>query len=247
MRELPKGTKQRVIYQLRAAGIRGDTPNSQRSGTHYRGYLPHVKKEGTSYFVTFRLGDSLPQAVLRKLQFERDERLGRLQTGGTADCKSALQLRQDVERDYRREIERFLDKGVGNCWMKRPEIAEIVANALRFFDGQRYVLGSWVVMPNHVHAVIWPMPNFLLGDILRSLKRYAAREANKILDRTGEKFWQPESFDHWIRDDEEKARIVRYIENNPVKAGLCKTASDWKWCSVSGGKKGRLQTGDTAD
>ena len=85
---------------------------------------------------------------------------------------------------------------------------------------------------NHAHAVLWPMPNFLLGDILKSWKGYTAREANKLLSRTGESFWQPEPFDHWIRNDDEKARICRYVVNNPVTARLCTTPAQWRWSSA---------------
>ena len=76
------------------------------------------------------------------------------------------------------------------------------------------------------------MSNFTLSGILRSRKTYTSREANRILGATGKTFWQPESYDHWIRDDEEKARICRYIRMNPVKAGLCKTPEEWKWSSA---------------
>jgi REP element-mobilizing transposase RayT len=139
---------------------------------------------------------------------------------------------EEIERDYFRKVEAYLDKGIGRCWLRRPEIAKLVADAMAFFEGERLLLKSWVVMPNHVHAVLWPMPNFTLSGITQSWKRYSAREANKILGRTGEPFWQPEPFDHWIRDDQEHARCCRYVENNPVKARLCAAAPDWRWSSA---------------
>jgi REP element-mobilizing transposase RayT len=229
-----KTTKQRIVYELRAAGVKTDAHNPLRSGIHYRGYLPHVKREGASYFVTFRLGDSLPQEVLRKWQLERNERIARLQTQtATAQCREPeLRDVQEIERDHRRKIERYLDQGCGACWLKRTEVARLVKTALLYFEGQRYELNAWVVMPNHVHAVLWPMPNHLLSDILHSWKRFVAREANKLLNRVGQEFWQPESFDHWIRNDEEKARIVRYVINNPVTARLCNAPHEWKWSSA---------------
>jgi putative transposase len=103
-------------------------------------------------------------------------------------------------------------------------------------------------MPNHVHAVLWPMPNHVLSDILHSWKRHVAREANKILERVGQEFWQPESYDHWIRDDDEKARIIRYVINNPVTAGLCSAPHQWEWSSayLDHGGPSRLETGGTA-
>ena len=87
-------------------------------------------------------------------------------------------------------------------------------------------------MPNHVHIVLWPMPNYTLSNILQSLKSYTAREANKLLNRSGLDFWQRESFDHWIRNDEENARCCSYVVHNPVKARLCAKSEDWKWSSA---------------
>ena len=86
-------------------------------------------------------------------------------------------------------------------------------------------------MPNHIHAVVWPMPGHTLSEILHSWKSFTSKAANKMLQRAGE-FWQAESFDHWIRDDTEHSRLVAYVENNPVKAGLCKTPGDWKWSNA---------------
>ncbi len=108
----------------------------------------------------------------------------------------------------------------------------MIADALRHFHEKHYLLDEWVVMPNHVHLVLWPMPNHTLSDILRSRKRHTAREANLILGRTGETFWQHESYDHWIRNDEEKTRIRRYIRNNPVTAKLCQSPEEWRWGSA---------------
>jgi len=105
---------------------------------------------------------------------------------------------------------------------------------VRYFAGQRYDLRAWVVMPNHVHVVVWPHPEQSLSDILHSWKSYTSKQANKLLHREGETFWQPESFEHWIRDDEDRARLIAYVENNPVKAGLCSQPEDWKWSSACG-------------
>jgi REP element-mobilizing transposase RayT len=107
-----------------------------------------------------------------------------------------------------------------------------VGGALQHFHEQRYHLQEWVIMPNHVHAIIWPKPNYLLGDILKSWKQFTSRRAKIILDLGPEPFWQPESYDHWIRNDQEKAQIARYIRNNPVTAGICRRAEDWLWSSA---------------
>jgi len=232
---------ERVKFELRSTGVKPEAANPLCSGTHTRGYLPHVKREGASYFVTFRLADSLPKEVLLKYQAERAERLQRFHAQQESAKKLGatppqLETLDEIERDYFRKLEAYLDKGVGECCLRRPDIADLVASAFRFFADERYRLDAWVVMPNHVHLVLWPIPNHTLSEIAQSLKRYTAREANKILGRTGRTFWQPEPFDHWIRNDEEHARCCRYVVNNPAKARLCGAPEDWKWSSARRGE-----------
>jgi REP element-mobilizing transposase RayT len=222
---------ERVKFELRATGVKPEAADPKKSGIHTRGYLPHVKREGARYFVTFRLTDSLPKAVLLKIQGERAEALQRHSARRDAATKlrtnpPPTDVLEEIEREYRRKLERHLDKGSGNCWLKRADIADTVAGALVFFAKQRYLLDAWVVMPNHVHVVLWPMSNDNVSAIVQSWKRHTAREANKILMRTGNSFWQPEAYDHWIRNDEEHARCCRYIRFNPVKAGLCAVPED---------------------
>ncbi|HWI55734.1 MAG TPA: transposase, partial [Bacillota bacterium] len=101
-----------------------------------------------------------------------------------------------------------------------------------YFHGQQYLLEEWIVMPNHVHLLLWPMPNRTLSAILRDRKRRIARQANLVLGRTGETFWEHESYDHWVRNEEEKWRIRRYIRNNPVIAKLCRCPEEWPWSSA---------------
>jgi hypothetical protein len=170
----------RVRYALKSSGVDLDRSNPRLAGIHTRGFLPHVKVEGAEYFVTFRLADSLPQEVLQ--QYEQ-ERLAQI-----AEAKDIPKREREAEanREMRRKIEKYLDKGVGQCYLRQPAVANIVASALPFFHNQRYLLGEWVIMPNHVHVMIRPLPNYLLGDILQSLKRFTSREVNKILHRTGQ-------------------------------------------------------------
>ena len=85
-------------------------------------------------------------------------------------------------------------------------------------------------MPNHVHLLI--DPKVPLAQITKTIKGYSARKANEILDRTGDPFWAIESYDHWVRDLKEFNNIARYIEYNPVKAGLAQHPEDWKWSSA---------------
>jgi REP element-mobilizing transposase RayT len=184
---------------------------------HSRGYLPHILRPGASYFVTFRLADSLPKAVVDRLEAE-------LSSGSSPD---------NLETERRRRIEHYLDSGSGSCSLRDPRIAEITSTALKFFHGERYRLDEWVVMPNHVHAIVRPIGTWSLSAIVQSWKRYSAREANRTLQRTGEQFWQTETFDRVIRNADEKLRVQRYIRHNPVTAGLCAEEHEWRWSSAS--------------
>jgi REP element-mobilizing transposase RayT len=224
---------ERVRHSLRVSGVSKTPPNPLRSGIHSRGYLPHVKREGAWYFVTFRLVDSLPRDVLLRFQHEQSEARRRL----PSNISRAQKLKLD--RELQRKIERHLDQGTGACHLRKPAIAELVVEALHHYHGQQYLLDDWVIMPNHVHVILWPMPNFTLSDILMSRKRHTSRQAHRIRGTTGTSFWQRESYDNWIRDDEEKLRIRLYIRMNPVKAGLCKEPEDWRWSSAWPGWKER--------
>jgi REP element-mobilizing transposase RayT len=233
LRNQPNSNLNRVRYELRATGAPVHPPNRLRTGIHSRGYLPHVTREGVSYFVTFRLADSLPRQVLFKFQQARAERLDALKLlkpGSMPPCPTDSE--EAIERDYQRNIQRYLDQGVGECHLRDPEIARVVAGALTHFDGQRYLLGPWVVMPNHVHAVLRPLAAHSLSEIMQSWKGYTAYQANMLLIRKGTAFWQPETYDHWIRTDEERERICRYVIFNPVKARLCARPEQWQWSSA---------------
>jgi len=189
-----------------------------------------------------RLGDSLPKEVLLKFLAEKAERLRRIEiqrahNRNLPDPKPLDDSEEAIERDYFRRVERYLDKGMGECVLRRQDIAELVAGALRFFVNQRYHLDAWVIMPNHVHVVFWPMPNHTVSDITKSWKQYTAKRANLILKRAGTSLWQREPFDHWIRNDEEHARCCRYVVWNPAKACLCADPANWRWSSAWKGQQ----------
>ncbi len=198
------------------------------SGLHFRGRLPHLKREGTVYFVTFRLADSLSAHEIARLKHERAVII---EQARAAKHPLTWHEEQQLLAWYCDKVEALLDAGAGACWLSKPEVADLVAGALKFFVEQRYDLHAWVVMPNHVHAVVWPYPGHKLSDVLHSWKSDTSKEANRLLHREGT-FWQKESFDHWIRDDEERARLVAYVVNNPVKAQLCQRPEVWKWSSA---------------
>jgi len=131
-------------------------------------------------------------------------------------------------------FDRALDSGrIGPMWMKNEAVAKLVRDALLHAERQRdlYRMLAFVVMSNHVHLLIETANP--IQKITRLLKGYTARSANVILGRTGQAFWQDESFDHWVRDSAEQERIIRYIQNNPVTAGLVSKAEDWAWSSAA--------------
>jgi REP element-mobilizing transposase RayT len=172
-------------------------------GWHSRGYLPHFDSPEVVQFLTFRLFDSLPAEAIEKMN---------LMASPIADA----------DRDA------FLDAGAGNCWLKQDEIADIVQDALLHFDGERYRLIAWTVMPNHVHALIEPLGGHVVGNIVSSWKRFSARFANRRLGRSGQ-FWQEDYWDTYIRNERHFYSTIAYIENNPVKARLVRDFEDWPW------------------
>jgi REP element-mobilizing transposase RayT len=107
----------------------------------------------------------------------------------------------------------------------------MVQKSLHHFDGQRYWISAWVVMPNHVHMLLTPNAKWPLSQILQSFKSYTSHEANKILGRRGQ-FWMEDYFDRYVRDKKHFAGAIRYIENNPVKARLCRKPEDWPFSSA---------------
>jgi REP element-mobilizing transposase RayT len=194
--------------------MKDNLPES-RLGWHSRGYLPHFDGGELAQFITFRLHDALPASVL--VRWEED--LKQEQPG-------------EIEAIMRRRVEAYLDQGHGSCYLKEIEIARLVQNALIFHDQAKYRLSAWVIMPNHVHLLCTPGLGHYLAEIMHSLKSYTASEANKMLSRTG-RFWQKEYFDRYIRNARHFAKVIAYIENNPVKARLCEKAEDWPFSSAS--------------
>ena len=186
--------------------------SNKHSGWSDRGYLPHYDKAGLVQAVTFRLADSLPK--------EKRSEWGHL-----------LQIAEDGERI--RQIEDYLDRGAGSCVLRQPECAEIVQNALLHFDGERYQLIAWCVMPNHVHVLFETFEGHPIGRVVHSRKTFTAREINKLRGQSGQ-VWQDDFFDTFMRNDEHQAAVTLYIERNPVSAGLVPKATDWSWSSSRG-------------
>ncbi|QEG36478.1 transposase [Bythopirellula goksoeyrii] len=193
------------------SGFRGLHPDLPIQ--RYERHLPHWRQAGATYFVTFRLADSLPQSNLHLLK----------------------QLRSDWERthppprsekdwtEYAREVttsvEHWLDEGYGVCHFRNKRWCEELRSRLHHFQDQRYQLSCWAILPNHCHAILRPFEGYSLEDLVGSLKGVAARNINSVLGLSGQ-LWQEESFDRILRDEEHLWRVVQYIGANPRKAGL---------------------------
>ena len=183
--------------------------------TMYRRHLPHWRQDGATYFVTFRLADSLPQDKWRELE---DFRAEWERQNPFPQSDEAL---EQFTRETIRRVEQWLDQGMGSCLLGRPELAAFVTEALHHFDDDRYELACYVVMPNHAHAVLRPLQSesHPLENLLGSWKRYTSRRINELLGQTGA-LWQDESYDRIVRDEEHLYRAIQYIGSNPAKAGL---------------------------
>jgi putative transposase len=194
----------------RSAGVPPAKNNTAHKGWYSRGYLPHFDSPNSLQLIAFRLNNSLPDEIMFRLKHD---------------------LQFQTEDFKRKFIDKELDKSQGSCYLANPEIASVIENSFKFFDGFRYRLISWVVMPNHVHVLIRLDHNYGLSKIVYSWKSFTAHKANQILKRSG-RFWQREYWDRLIRDEEHFNRVVNYIHMNPVKAGLVEKVEEWRFSSV---------------
>jgi putative transposase len=187
---------------------------------YYRHRLPHIHPEGYPIFITFNLAGSLPKDVVEKLKEQRGH------------------------ENYFNKYDKWLDKCEhGHQWLKDERIASNVTQKIHSFENKRYELLTYCIMPNHVHLLVKLMTKqvikhkgatatYPLTDAVRLIKGSTGRECNLILKRTGS-FWQHESYDHYVRDEHELERIIKYILNNPVKSGLVKEWTEWKFTYIN--------------
>ncbi len=188
-------------------------------GWHERGYLPHRDSPGLTQFITYHLADAFPAELL-------------------GEWSALLQIEE--ERERRKELEAYLDKGRGQCWLRQPEIAEVCERAFLHFDQERYLLKAWCLMPNHVHVLV-KVTTVPMAAFVKNWKGWTARQCNCLLGRICVSFWADDYWDTYMRDAEQERRTVVYIENNPVKAGLARAPRDWPWSSArSRGEDGVL-------
>ncbi len=175
------------------------------------GNLPHWEQGSVWYFVTFRLADALPRAVVEELKHQREI----WQQTHDLDNLSADE-RAEYHRLFSERYENLLNAGSGSCLLRDPHHADIVHGALRFFDGQRYMLDEHVIMPNHVHVLVKPLAGHGLADVLHSWKSFTANRLNRRVRHTGQ-LWQHESYDHIVRHESAMQAIRRYIRENPTR------------------------------
>ena len=204
--------------------------------TYYRRHLPHIQPPGATMFITFRLANSIPMQVLRQLEQEQQENERALSK--ISDPHERAKEAEIQERKFFGKWDHHLDSSANEpYWLREPDIAQLVSNSLHYQHTKRYTLEAFCIMPNHVHLVCTPLKQtedtyYPIATIMHPLKRHTAFHANKLLKRIGD-FWHHENYDHYARNEAEFGRIVNYVLNNPVTAGLVSNPKDWQW-SFSG-------------
>ena len=239
--ETPPKFKREYLRRLVAGKQEWSEPISAEAkakgfrGWHERGYLPHCDKPGLVQFVTFRLWDSMPAARRSEWEHllaiaERSDapRSGARSIASPEPTKATAQ--RLASREQRIRLENYLDRGLGDCFLRDPRIAALMEKALCFHHGSRFEFLAWVVMPNHVHVLL-KVGNTSLSKIIQNWKSIVAVKANKLLKRTGD-FWRLDYWDTFMRNEAQRIKAIRYIENNPVKAKLCRAPEEWPFSSA---------------
>jgi putative transposase len=203
-----------------------------------RRHLPHWDMPGAPYFVTTCLEGSIPARGLLELARYRAELRQHPKPGNVApDNWNTLCWKRVFVR-----LEDWLDGKPAVRVLESPDLAQVVFNSFFHFAGERYTLFAFVVMPSHIHWLFQPLPEWVgsLPDdpsrtpgeqITYSINRFTAAKCNRLLNQRGH-FWHTESYDHWVRDEDELERIIGHIEANPVKAGLAEAPDRWRFSSA---------------
>jgi len=175
--------------------------------------LPHWQQDGKTFFVTFRLNDSIPVEVLNSWREERQQWLADHPQPWSAETEA------EYHRVFSATMDRYLDQGLGSCLLAKAGHGTTTASAFRFYDGLRYVMHSFVVMPNHVHLLLSLMDDHPMAKIVADWKRFTARTINQAEGGSGG-IWMEDYFDRLIRDWDHFINVCRYIGRNPEKAKL---------------------------
>ncbi len=196
---------------------------------YYRRRLPHIQPKNGVFNITFRLAGTLPKEKLLQLKDEKEFRIAQLRK--TIEDEESLRISLQKEQIlYLGKYDALLDSGTyGPTFLKQKAIAKIVADCFMYWHQKgRYKLVCYSVMPNHVHVILYKIQKPLFR-ILQTIKIYTAKEANKVLNRTGEPFWHPESYDNLIRNREGFRDKVQYVLLNAVKANIVKRWQDFEF------------------
>lgn len=184
-----------------------------------QGTLPHWQQARRTYFVTWRTADSIPLQLLNAWKMEREAWLVEHCIGPDEVDSLPDDQRREYHQRFAQHWHDALDKGHGECLLRQDRIRSVVENTLRHFDGSRYSLGDFVLMPNHVHLLVTPFDGHDIRKLCFSWKRFSSGQVNRLLGRKGD-LWQTESFDHLIRHVASLRKLQCYIEDNPAKARL---------------------------
>lgn len=187
----------------------------------YFRHLPHWRQEGATYAATFRQADSIPQEQLQALI-----RWRAVWESQHPEPRNEIEWKRFAQ-EITNKTERWMDEGYGSCVLRDSRFSQLMADSLVHFQDQRHFTSCFVVMPNHVHAIIQPINDHELEDCLQRIKQYVALRVNRTLGREG-MLWEEESYDRIVRDEEHLWNVVQYIGKNPEKAGL--TVDSWvRW------------------
>jgi len=207
---------------------------------YHKNFLPHIRPIGATFFITIRLKDALPQNIVRELKAEFEEKKAELIEKYPDDYEQELYY--ESKRHFGRYDYQLDDKRYGECYLKQPEVANVVVEELQKLDGKYYELQSYCIMPNHIHILIDTSIQLhgkdidetnldeeytQLDDVLQEFKGRSGYYCNKALGRRGS-FWQRDCYDHYVRDETEWGNIANYIMENPVKAGIVQQSKDWQ-------------------
>lgn len=222
-----KAVPQRGTHPQRAAEQGPSSPKAASARWYSRGYLPHCDDLQKFQFITFRMADSLPSEALLRMEAALER------------CPPSLRDQARVRR-----LKEWRHNGAGCCALRHPQVAQVMQDTLLRFDGERYRVAAWCIMPNHVHTLI--QPTAALAKIVQSWKSFTGRWAltrnlELQLGIPSDQFWMPDYWDRYIRNQQHFSNVVEYIHQNPVTAGLCRRAEDWAWSSARlAGKRAEL-------
>ena len=204
--------------------------NIMKNKVYYRRNLPHIQPKRQLFFVTWTLKGAIPSKKIALLKEEYEELIKKIKDNIQLDIQNRILFKK---YDNLLHNEKY-----GTHYLKDKKVSNILVKTIHFWDNKRIELISYCIMSNHVHLVLRMFykdengKELYLRNVLESIKKYSARECNKIIGNTGNSFWQHESYDRHIRDKAELHRIISYTLDNPIKAGLCRNRGDWEFSYI---------------